>query len=475
MSGMTEYKWCLEVKPAPAILVLAGAAGNLAGGKLFNALAELGAAGLWPEGSRVIGCARREWSDDDFRRFAAEHISAAGGREVLRDFIFVPGDLVGAEFPPRLKAALDKVLARWRGATAPALIFHFAVGAAELPGIAAALGGTGFFDNADRKFREIRVILEKPLGLSGADAEALAAGLRIHLKEAQIYRMDHFLGKDFVRNLLVTRFANRIFEPAWNSSHISEIIICAAERDGVEGRAGYYDRSGCIRDMFQNHLLEMLALTAMERPRAPGSAEIEKAKLRLLGRMRAASVRTARYSGYANLPGVAGNSRTETAALAVLEADTPRWRGTRFTLLSGKAMARDETWIKVRFRSPDCSPFRRVKAEDFAGDELKFELRPREGMSLRLQVKMPGPNLCVGSAELDFTFPAEAGAGLSAYARLFVEAMLGERDSFATEAFSAAGWRIFDPVLERLAASPDPPAEYPPGIEPGVLFPEIDR
>ncbi len=471
MTGSMEYKWCLEIKPAPAILVLAGAAGNLAAKKLFSAFAELKAAGLWPEGSRVIGCARRPWSDEEFRRFAGEHIAGSGGREVLADFVFVPGDLAGAEFPARLKAALDQVLSRWRGAVKPALIFHFAVGAADLPGIIGALGNAGFFRNAGKKFRAVRVILEKPLGLSGADAEILAAGLRLHLKEAQICRMDHFLGKDFVRNLLVTRFANRIFEPAWNSTHISEVILCAAEHDGAEGRAGYYDRSGCIRDMFQNHLLEMFSLTAMDRPDPPGSAGIEKAKLRLLKQVRAASVRTARYAGYADLPGVAADSRTETAALAVLEAETPRWRGTRFTLFSGKAMARDETWIKVIFRSPDRSPFRRIKAGDFAGDELKFALRPREGMSLSLQVKLPGPNLCVGSAELDFALPAGTRPALSAYARLFVEAMLGERDSFVSEAVSAAGWRIFDPVLEQLARERRVPPEYPPGIEPGKLFP----
>ncbi len=469
-----QYKWCIEVKPAPAIIVLLGAGGDLARRKLFPAYAQLAAKELWPEGSGIICCARRPWDDNLFRKYAAGFMPPQKEAEkILEDMYFVPGDIRDPLFAQALREKISRLLGEWQGAVPPALIFHFAMAPAETLAAVHTLGKAGLFAETSA-IPSVRAVFEKPFGFSGPEAGEMNRKLRQFLQEDQIYRTDHYLGKETIRNIMVTRFCNRIFEPAWSAKDIARIMICAPETTDVAARSTYYDASGCLRDMFQNHLLEMLALTAMDRPAASGIGALTKSKIDLLEHVKIQKVSTARYAGYTDHPGVARDSLTETAACVTLAIDTPVWRGTEFILFSGKAMNTGATAVKVIFRQPETSIFPLVKAGDFAGNILTINIQPQESMSLAMQVKRPGPNLCMGTAEMSFAFPAKENANdLDAYARLLVEAMLGDRNTFVSAEMIDAGWQIFDPVIAELRQKGIKPAIYPQVSAPEDIFREL--
>ena len=468
-----QYKWCLEIKPAPAIIILFGAGGDLARKKLFPAYAQLAAKGLWPEGSKIVCCARREWDDEDLRSYAGNAMGQPENKEILSDMFFVPGDVNDPAFAVRLSEKITWLLQEWQGAVPPACIYHFALAPAQALAAVKTLAVANLLQET-AAVPEIRTVFEKPFGFSGQEATEMDNILHSFLREEQIYRTDHYLGKDTIRNILVTRFANRIFEPAWSGENIARILICAPETADVSERSSYYDTSGCIRDMFQNHLLEMLALTAMDAPASPGLDSLLHSKIALLQHVKIKKVSTAQYAGYTDHNGIPRDSHTETAACVSLEIDTPRWRNTDFVLFSGKNMNTGNTCIKVIFRSPQISIFPLVKAEDFAGNILTIDIQPEERMSLAMQVKRPGPNLCMGTAEMSFAFPANDNVPeLGAYARLLTEAMLGDRSTFVSGEMIQAGWRIFDPVLAELRQSGRKPQIYQPGAAPEDVFSQL--
>ena len=285
-------------------------------------------------------------------------------------------------------------------------------------------------------------------------------------------KIDHYLGKDTVQNILMLRFANLIFEPVWNAHYIDHIQLTVAETLGVEHRAGYYDQYGLLRDMFQNHMLEMLAMAAMEMPASFSPDAVRDEKVKLIKAIRpfdlnrlGDSVIRAQYDGYRAEPGVAPDSRTETFVAARLLIDNWRWAGVPFYLRSGKRLAARKSEIAIVFKSVPHSIFEPIRAADMQPDTLVLKVQPDEGMELTIQAKQPGPKLCMGGLSLNFRYSElPGGESFEAYERLLLDAMLGDQTLFIRSDVIAGSWRLFTPVLENWQEK-CPLAVYAPGSE----------
>ncbi|NLC82418.1 MAG: glucose-6-phosphate dehydrogenase, partial [Lentisphaerae bacterium] len=337
-------------------------------------------------------------------------------------------------------------------------LYYLAIPPSSYQPIIARLAEAGLLAEPDHALAWRHLLLEKPFGSDSASAAALDAFLQRHVHEEQIFRIDHYLGKDTVQNILILRFANILFEPVWQAASIDHVQITVAETLGVEHRAGYYEQSGLLRDMFQNHLLEMLALVAMEPPSEFTADAIHREKLALISAIRAfpcdtleSAVVRGQYAagggmaGYRGEPGVNPHSTTETYAAAKIWIDTPRWQGVPFYLRSGKRLAEKTSTITLVFKP---SPHTLFGACD--PDSLVLKVQPDEGMSLHLQAKRPGPKLCMGELPLAFNY-ADLGDELDApdaYARLLLDAMLHDHTLFVRNETIKAAWRLFTPVLE---------------------------
>ena len=448
--------FCIEVSPAPGALVIFGASGDLARRKLFPALFHLFRRGMLHEESRIVGCARTVYSDDGFR----DHIRTelAGESAVIDAFLshvhYVAGDYGDPGFYRELGAVLDRLEA---GSDLPSnRTIYLAMPASLYPAIIEQLSAAGLLREPEDGSSWRHVVLEKPFGRDTASAEALDLLLHRYLNEDQIYRIDHYLGKDTVQNILMLRFANLIFEPLWNRHYIDHIQITVAETLGVEHRAGYYEQSGLLRDMFQNHMLEMLALSAMEMPASFSPEAVRDEKVKLIQSIRpfdlsqlGKDVVRGQYDGYRSEPGVAPDSKIETFVAAKFLIDNWRWEGVPFYLRSGKKLATRRSEIAIVFKPVPHSIFAPVRAEDMQPDTLVLKVQPDEGMELTIQAKQPGPKLCMGALSLNFRYSElPGGESFEAYERLLLDAMLGDQTLFIRSDVIAASWRLFTPVLE---------------------------
>jgi glucose-6-phosphate 1-dehydrogenase len=459
----------------PCTMVILGAGGDLTRRKLLPALTHLCSDGLLHEKFAVIGVAREDIDDAVFRQRMHDAVRASEDaadvpenvwREFEQRIHYVRGDLRDSTLYEALTRRLQQLEAE--AAAERGRLFYLAVPPSVYGSTIQRLSASGVAPHrAESRARPwVRVIIEKPFGTSLETAHALNRVVSEALAEHQIYRIDHYLGKETVQNLLVFRFANSIFEPIWNRAHVHHVQITAAETVGVEHRAGYYEESGVIRDMFQNHLLQLLSLTAMEPPTAFRANAVRDEKVKVLDAIRPFQAATidqnavrgqygpgqidgASVRGYREEPGVDPESRVPTLAALRVLIDNWRWQGVPFLLRSGKRMPRRATEIAIEFRHPPHLMFPNDAARVIQPNRLTFSLQPDEGISLCMEIKLPGIGVRMTSAKMDFSYGEAFGEGHqhSAYETLLLDAMVGDQTLFARSDGVEAAWAVVDPVI----------------------------
>ena len=412
----------------PCAMVIFGASGDLTKRLLMPALYNLARARRLSEHFAVIGVDRSEWSEDDFRAHLAE-----GVRSFVSD-------------------------------TGGNAIFYLAVASQLFGTIVEQLGAAGLVQEKDGRFR--RVIIEKPFGTDLASARALNAQILRVLSEPQIYRMDHFLGKETVQNIMVLRFANGIFEPMWNRDHIDHVQISVAETVGVERRARFYEATGALRDMVPNHVFQLLSLIAMGPPNSFAADAVRTEKHKVLeavhplddaevrrnvvrGQYGPGLINKNPVPGYREEPGVAPDSNTETYVAMQLAIDNWRWAGVPFYLRTGKRMTRRTTEIAIQFKQAPFAMFRNTPVDILTPNVLALQIQPDEGASLQFSAKVPGPEISLGGVRMNFSykdyFNTEPTTG---YETLVYDCMIGDAMLFNRADGVEAGWEVVQPILD---------------------------
>jgi glucose-6-phosphate 1-dehydrogenase len=441
-------------RPEPCTMVIFGASGDLTKRKLFPALYSLAYRQLLPEKFGVLGVARTEGTDQEFR----ERMKAAVqefGRDDFREDVWdeLAAGMHYVYDDDKLAAAL-RDLGERRGTTGNR-IYYLAVPPAAFEGIVAWVG--------KHKARKgwTRVIVEKPFGHDLESAQDLNALLHRHFDESQIFRIDHYLGKETVQNMLALRFANGIFEPIWNRQFIDHIQITVAETLGIEGRAEYYERAGAIRDIFQNHLLQLIALTAMEPPIDLAADSVRNEKVKVLksihtpgpkhvvrGQYGRGYIEGQEVPGYREEAGVDPSSMTETFIAAKLFVDNWRWADTPIYIRAGKRMARRETTIAIEFKRAPHPPFVEAAADGLRPNVLLIHIQPDEGVSLEIGAKVPGQGLQIRTVHMDFLYGGAFRTDLpEAYERLLLDCMRGDASLFTREDEVVEQWQIVDAIV----------------------------
>jgi glucose-6-phosphate 1-dehydrogenase len=462
-------------RPAdPAVLVIFGASGDLTRRKLLPAVHNLAESHHLPDPFAIIGVARQPMSDAEFRNEMRPAVERAEGEpldgpewaKIEERLCYVSGDFGDSATYRRLAEALENVQ-RTHG-IAPNVLFYLATPPDLFGPVAQRLAAAGLTAEANG-WR--RVIVEKPFGFDLAGARALNAELSVGLTEAQIYRIDHYLGKETVQNILAFRFANGIFEPIWNRRYVDHVQMTVAETEGVGTRGGYYDRAGALRDMVQNHMFQLLALVAMEPPISFNADDVRNEKVKVLHAVTPPSsddirrhVVRAQYEGYQTERSVAPGSRTETFAAMRLFLDNWRWAGVPFYLRTGKAVDKRATEIAVHFRKAPFTLFRSTEVECTNPNVLTLRIQPDEGISLSFDAKVPGPVTVLKTVTMDFSyaryFEAEPSTG---YETLLLDAVAGDQSLFHRMDIVEAGWRIVEPVLDAWQRDTAPLPNYASG------------
>jgi glucose-6-phosphate 1-dehydrogenase len=474
----------------PCAFVVFGAMGDLTRRKLLPALYNLEANGLLPRDLAFIGVARRALDDAAFREYAAsaarELADGPPGTPTQASFSarvhYVKGDFEDPATYQGLSAALAHA-AREHGSAGNA-VFYLATPPGEFAAIVRGLAAAGL-TRQDAGWR--RLVVEKPFGHDLESARALNRVLTAALDESQIFRIDHYLGKETVQNLMVFRFANGMFEPIWNRRYVDHVQITVAEELGVEGRGAYYEGAGVVRDLVQNHMLQLLALVAMEPPStlAPEAVRNEKVKVldairtmtpeqvlrdAVRGQYGAGTSGGKRVPRYRDEPGVSPTSQTETFAALRLVVENWRWAGVPFYLRSGKRLARRDTQLSIQFRRPPLLLFEEAGVEQIDPNRLDILVQPEEAISISMKAKRPGPTIALEQVKLDFSYsrfgPQPPATG---YERLLHDVMIGDAELFHRADLVEASWRIVAPVLDVWATLP---AREFPNYEAGTWGPD---
>src|SRR5881275_660211 len=485
-SGSTGHRTAAP----PCTLVIFGATGDLTKRLVMPAIDNLVRVGLLSRNFAIIGLGRGEQTDREFSDYLGKEVRGfMSGREMggvpipfdeeawgfLADRIsFIGGDLNDAEIYKRLYGHLEKIEAE--NGTQGNVVFYLAVAASMFGPIVGQLGAAGLVDQSGGKFR--RVIIEKPFGTDLPSAQALNTSVKKVLEEDQIYRMDHFLGKETVQNIMVLRFANGIFEPLWNRDHIDHVQITVAETVGVERRASFYEATGALRDMVPNHVFQLLALTAMEPPNSFAADAVRTEKDKVLeaviplddndvrrnvvrGQYTAGVVRGQPVKAYREEEGVAPDSMTETYVALRLGIDNWRWAGVPFYMRTGKALTRRTTEIAIQFKQVPFALFRDTPVETLTPNVLVMQIQPDEGISLQFGAKRPGPDIHLGAVRMDFRyrdyFNTDPSTG---YETLVYDCMIGDPILFQRADSVEASWAVVQPILDMWRSDKSAPLEF---------------
>jgi glucose-6-phosphate 1-dehydrogenase len=495
MSGTTAG---LEVNPFreglaqervadPSVLVIFGASGDLTQRKLIPSLYSLAHEGFLPSGQVMVGFAKPQYGDAEFRaamrdacdRFARKRpTDDAVWENFAQRLFYLQGDFTDADAYDRLKAKLDQI-DRDRG-TGGRRIYYLAVPPQFFGPICEHLGRGGMVTDPERGGPFTRAVIEKPFGRDLPSALELNRTAVMTFRERQVYRIDHYLGKETVQNLLVLRFANGIFEPFWNRQYIDHIQFTVAEAIGVEQRGKYFETAGIVRDIIQNHLLQLVSLVAMEPPAAFEADAVRDEKVKVLkglrelplddlercaarGRYEAGSIVGDPVPGYREEPNVSAGSRTETFAALRFHIENWRWAGVPFYVRAGKRLPKRVTDISIHFRPAPYPLFRKVQSVHPRPNVLAIRVQPDEGISLRFDSKVPGPAVKTHPVTMEFRYATSFGAEPpEAYERLLLDTMIGDSTLFARRDEVETAWAWLDPLLTRWAAEGEP-EPYPAG------------
>jgi len=452
----------------PCSMVMFGVTGDLARKKLMPAIYDLANRGLLPAGFSLVGFARRDWAHQDFGRVVHDSVRAHARtpfredvwRSLAEGFRFVPGNFDDADAFRNL-AETVRELDEERG-TGGNHAFYLSIPPDFFAPVCEQLRNSGLSDPVPGSWR--RVVIEKPFGHDLASAQELNRIVEDVFPQDSVFRIDHYLGKETVQNILALRFANQMFEPIWNSNYVDHVQITMAEDIGIGGRAGYYDTVGAAKDVIQNHLLQLLALTAMEEPIDFTARAVRTEKLKILASARisadlAAATSRGQYvagwqgselkRGYLEEDGVTPDSITETYAAVKLDVDTRRWAGVPFYLRAGKRLGKRVTEIAVVFKRAPHLPFGSTATEELGHNAIVIRIQPDEGITMRFGSKVPGTQMEVRDVTMDFGYGASfTESSPEAYERLILDVLLGDPPLFPRHEEVELSWRILDPVIE---------------------------
>lgn len=465
----------------PAVFVVFGASGDLTSRKLIPAIEALGMRRLLPGGFSVVGVARTPMSDENFLERTRGVVEKSGGGDQAKHvwealaggFRYVAGAYGDPHTYARLRAVLEE-LDRDRG-TAGNRLYYLSTPPATFPVIVTRLAASGL-NRPTSTQAFVRIVIEKPYGHDGSSATDLDATVHDAFDERQVYRIDHYLGKETVQNVLALRFANAIFEPIWNRRYVDHVQITVAESGGVGHRGGFYEDAGALRDIVQNHVMQVAALTAMEPPSAFDPQGIRDEKVKALRAVDIVSPEhvereavRAQYergwsggvsvAGYREEPGVSPHSQTETYVAMRMRFDNWRWAGVPFYIRTGKRLPKRATEVAMQFHTVPHLPF--AASQELAPDALVLRIQPNEGVTLRFGAKVPGQSFRVRSVSMDFFYDAAfLEEAPEAYERLILDALVGDPTLFIRSDEVDQAWKICDPILSEWTDGQAPPARY---------------
>ncbi|HLN00228.1 MAG TPA: glucose-6-phosphate dehydrogenase [Bryobacteraceae bacterium] len=462
-------------------LVIFGASGDLTKRKLVPALYNLAKKDLLPKEFALVGCANQTFSEDEFRSQVREDLGQFAGAPdhckfcdwLIERLYYLPGDFQDPAYYQRLKPLLAQV--DEKHGTQGSYFYYLATTPALFGEVVSQLGGAGLAEESGGRWR--RIVFEKPFGHDLDSARALNREIKQVLTEDQIYRIDHYLGKETVQNILVFRFSNGIFEPIWNRRYIDHVQITVAETLGVEQRGAYYDHAGALRDMVPNHILQLVTLTAMEPPVSFHADAVRDEQSKILHAIQPYApedvlTRTVRGQygegvedghpapAYRSEPNVAPDSQTETFVALKLSIDNWRWADVPFYIRTGKRLAQRVTEVVIQFRRAPFVLFRDTPVENLGHNLLTMHIQPDEGISLKFGAKIPGPVVDIGAVKMDFHYQDYFGSEPSTgYERLLYDCMIGDATLFQRADMIEAGWSVVQPVLDVWKALP--PRNFP--------------
>jgi glucose-6-phosphate 1-dehydrogenase len=480
---MPDESCAAPLRAGPCAIVIFGASGDLTKRKLLPSLYNLAAIGMLPEDFAIIGVARREISHEEFRKQMTSALNEFGTQkvdpELWKQFeermYYCQGNFDDAATFKRLKDLLDQ--AEKKHGTKGNALFYLSVQPSYFAEIPKQLKAEGLTEEKGDMWR--RVIIEKPFGHDLASSQELNREIAAALAEKQVYRIDHYLGKETAQNILIFRMGNSMFEPIWNRNHIDHVQITVAESIGVEGRGAFYESAGAFRDVMQNHMFMLLALVTMEPPNSFSGEAVRNEKVKLLEAMRILSpeevardtirgqygpgqVAGKPVPGYRQEPNVEPNSTVETFAAMKLWVDNWRWAGVPFYLRSGKRLAKRSTEIVIRFKSTPLDIFgsHENESDPVGPNRLIIHIQPEEGISLQVRAKIPGPTIRTRGVKMDFNYSQFGDVAKSTgYEKMIYDCMVGDSTLFHRTDMVEAAWKVAQPILDGWQANP--PKDFP--------------
>jgi len=455
----------------PLVFVIFGATGDLAKKRIFPALFQLYSAKLLPIKLKIIAAARTRHSDQNFRDYLEENLqtdNTTGLQGFLQNIVYLPLDVAQDKNLNDVKKTITEF--EKEAGTCPQTIYYMAISPDIFVGAIENLGQEGLNIVCSEHDKKPRIIIEKPFGSSLESALTLKLLLEKYFSEDEIYRIDHYLGKETVQNIFAFRFGNEIFEPTWNNQYIDHIQITTSEYLGVEKRGEFYDKSGALRDITQNHLLQLLSIITMEEPNGFNAAEINERKLAVLKDVKTLSPAEVvnstvrgQYEGYLQEEKISPKSQTETYALIKLEVDNPRWRGVPIYLRTGKKLPGKVTSIIIQFKDTKRKLFPELDQKP-TPNHITLQIQPNEGIGIRLVAKKPGLGTEIEPVDMEFCYRNTFDTPQpEAYQRLIMDVIGGDQSLFISQKVTEQCWRIIDPIEAVWQSGKTPLVTYKPG------------